>query len=68
MKPTFLTPSVLDRLAARLHIKGAHSMHVAAAQTVQEDAGESEFWFVSADLRQAAAARQEGMRVLDPTT
>jgi predicted nucleic acid-binding protein len=54
-------------LAARLQIKGADSIHVAAAQTVQAEAGGNEFWFVSADLRQSAAARQEGMPVLDPT-
>lgn len=55
-------------LAARLQIKGADSVHVAAAQTVRRDAAGSEFWFVSADLRQAAAAREEGMSVLDPTS
>lgn len=56
-------------LAARHRVKGADAIHLAAAWTVYESiaAGE-EFWFVSADLRQAAAARQEGMPVLDPTT
>jgi predicted nucleic acid-binding protein len=56
-------------LAARLQIRGADSVHVAAAQRLYRGvAEEEEFWFVSADLRQSAAARHEGMPVLDPTT
>lgn len=61
-----ITPAAA--LAARLQIRGADSVHVAAAQRLylRIEEGE-EFWFVSADLRQSAAARQEGMPVLDPT-
>jgi predicted nucleic acid-binding protein len=56
-------------LAARHRVKGADAVHIAAAQRVHRRVGEGdEFWFVSADLRQASAARQEGMPVLDPTT
>lgn len=55
-------------LAARHHVKGADAVHIAAAQRVHRRLSEDdEFWFVSADLRQSAAARQEGMPVLDPT-
>lgn len=55
-------------LAARHRVKGADAVHIAAAQRLHRRvSAEDEFWFVSADLRQAAAARQEGMQVLDPT-
>jgi predicted nucleic acid-binding protein len=61
-----ITPAAA--LAARLQIRGADSVHVAAAQRLYLRIAEGEeFWFVSADLRQSAAARQEGMPVLDPT-
>ena len=56
-------------IAARRRVKGADAVHIAAARMVLETIKEGEeFWFVSSDLRQAAAARQEGMPVLDPTT
>jgi predicted nucleic acid-binding protein len=62
-----ITPAAA--LAARLQIRGADSVHVAAAQRLSRGVAEGEeFWFVSTDLRQSAAARQEGMTVLDPTT
>jgi predicted nucleic acid-binding protein len=55
-------------VAARYRVKGADAVHIAAAQRVHRRLGAGEeFWFVSADLRQAEAARQEGMPVLDPT-
>jgi len=55
-------------LAARLQIKGADYVHVAAAQRLHRGVAKGEeFWFVTADLRQSAAARQEGIPVLDPT-
>jgi len=55
-------------IAARRRVKGADAVHIAAAQRVHRRLMEGEeFWFVSADLRQAEAARQEGMPVLDPT-
>lgn len=55
-------------LAARLRVKGADAVHIAAARRVHGRVAQGdEFWFVSADLRQIAAARQEGMSVLDPT-
>lgn len=55
--------------AARVRLKGADCVHLAAAQSVRHELAEGEeFWFVSADQRQVAAARQEGMLVLDPTT
>lgn len=55
-------------VAARYHVKGADAVHIAAALRLHRRlaAGE-EFWFVSADVRQGEAARQEGMPVLDPT-
>lgn len=56
-------------LAFRHRVKGADAVHIAAAQHVHRHAAEGdEFWFVSTDQRQGAAARQEGMLVLDPTT
>ncbi len=62
-----ITPAAA--LAARLQIRGADSVHVAAAQRLYHRIADGEeFWFVSADLKQSAAARQEGMPVLDPTT
>ncbi len=55
-------------LAVRHRVRGADAVHIAAAKRVHRRVSEGEeFWFVSADLRQAAAARQEGMPVLDPT-
>jgi predicted nucleic acid-binding protein len=56
------------KLASRHRIKGADSVHVAAAQNVRRrvPVGD-EFWFVSADLQQGVAARHEGLEVLDPT-
>jgi predicted nucleic acid-binding protein len=55
-------------VAMRHRVKGADAVHIAAAQQVQRRVGDGEeFWFVSADMRQAAAARHEGMPVLDPT-
>ena len=66
------TSSVIQEsadLAARQRVKGADAVHIAAARQVhQRVADDEEFWFVSADRRQAAAARREGMPVLDPTT
>jgi predicted nucleic acid-binding protein len=54
-------------LAARVRLKGADCVHLAAAQSVRHEVPEGEeFWFVSADQRQVAAARREGMLVLDP--
>ena len=56
-------------LAARYRVKGADAVHIAAARRVHRRVVQGEeFWFVSADLRQAEAAREEGMRVLDPMT
>ena len=56
------------QIAARRQVKGADAVHLAAAQRVRRRLNEGEeFWFVSADVRQAAAARDEGMPVLDPT-
>lgn len=56
-------------LAARHQVKGADAVHIAAAQRMRGRVAEGdEFWFVTADLRQSAAARREGMPVLDPTT
>jgi hypothetical protein len=61
-----ITPPAV--LAARLQIRGADSVHVAAAQRLHHRIADGEeFWFVSADLQQSAAARHEGMPVLDPT-
>ena len=61
---------VLDAatLAVRHYVRGADSVHVAAAQTMRNrvERGD-EFWFVTSDLRQSEAARQEGIAVLDPT-
>ena len=55
-------------LAVRHRVRGADAVHIAAAQRVQRRVAEGEeFWFVSADVQQAAAARREGMPVLDPT-
>ncbi len=55
-------------LARRHQLKGADCVHMAAAQQVRQRVADGEeFWFVSADARQAAAARREGMPVLDPT-
>ena len=55
-------------LAVRHRVRGADAVHIAAAQRVQRRvAVGEEFWFVSADVRQASAARREGMPVLDPT-
>lgn len=55
-------------LAVRHRVRGVDAVHIAAAQRVQRRIADGEkFWFVSADLRQAVAARQEGMQVLDPT-
>lgn len=55
-------------LGLRLPVKGADAVHLAAARSVSRSlpAGD-EFWFVTADLRQSTAAREEGMAVLDPT-
>jgi predicted nucleic acid-binding protein len=56
-------------LAIRHQLKGADCVHMAAAQHVRQRVAEGEeFWFVSADVRQAAAAHREGMPVLDPST
>lgn len=67
-----LTSGVVEdaaSLAARHRIRGADSVHVAAALQVRSRAQpEDEFWFVSADRRQSGAARDEGLTVLDPTT
>ena len=55
-------------LALRHQLKGADCVHMAAAEQVRQRLADGEeFWFVSADVRQAAAARREGMPVLDPT-
>ncbi len=55
-------------LAVRHRVRGADAVHIAAAQRVQRRVAHGEeFWFVSADVRQADAARREGMPVLDPT-
>jgi predicted nucleic acid-binding protein len=54
-------------LAVRYQVRGADAVHIAAAQQVHRRVKDEEFWFVSADVRQAAAARLEGMPVLDPT-
>lgn len=55
-------------LAVRHHIRGADSVHVAAARSFQSRLQSAdEFWFVTSDLRQSEAARREGIAVLDPT-
>lgn len=56
-------------IAARRRVKGADAVHLAAAWKVFASLGEGEeFWFVSADVRQAAAAREEGMPTFDLTS
>jgi predicted nucleic acid-binding protein len=54
-------------LAMRHRVRGADAVHIAAAQRVQRRVADGEeFWFVSADAQQMAAARREGIPVLDP--
>jgi len=63
-----LGDDLLERAAAlalKHRLRAADSIHVAAAQMLARDLGRRSFRVATADVEQAAAARAEGLRVID---
>jgi len=47
-------------------LRGADALHLAGALVLARDLGRARFRFVTADAKQAAAAREEGLKVIQP--
>ena len=55
------------KLIRRHSLRGADAVHLAAALLLSKERGNRKFRFITADAEQAAAARAEGLRVLEPS-
>jgi predicted nucleic acid-binding protein len=63
-----LGEEVLEKAAAMAwahRLRAADAIHVAAARNLARDLGRASFRVATSDIEQAAAARAEGLRVID---